>query len=179
MKGRLITLSNPYIPNDTDEIKRRLFEGIGIRSVEEIFADIPKNIPRIENLSLPKAKSEVEVRKEVERILSKNISSRDYLSFLGGGVWNHYVPSVVDAIASRGEFLTSYTPYQPEISQGILQSLFEYQSMIAELIELDVVNSSMYDWASSLGEAARMANRVTHRSEIFVPHFISSNRLVT
>ncbi|MCK5403368.1 aminomethyl-transferring glycine dehydrogenase subunit GcvPA, partial [Candidatus Bathyarchaeota archaeon] len=175
----MITLSNPYIPNDTDEIKRRLFEGIGIRSVEEIFADIPKNIPRIENLSLPKAKSEVEVRKEVERILSKNISSRDYLSFLGGGVWNHYVPSVVDAIASRGEFLTSYTPYQPEISQGILQSLFEYQSMIAELIELDVVNSSMYDWASSLGEAARMANRVTHRSEIFVPHFISPNRLVT
>ena len=179
MRGRLIKLSNPYIPNDTDEIKQRLLEGIGIRSVEEVFADIPKNVPRMKNLSLPKAKSEVEVRREVERILSKNITTKDYLSFLGGGVWNHYVPSVVDALASRGEFLTSYTPYQPEISQGILQSLFEYQSMIAELIEIDVVNSSMYDWASSLGEAARMATRVTHRNEIFVPHFISPNRLIT
>ncbi len=175
----MIKLSNPYIPNDTDEIKQRLLKGIGIRSVEEVFVDIPKKVPRMKNLSLPKAKSEVEVRREVERILSKNITTKDYLSFLGGGVWNHYVPSVVDAIASRGEFLTSYTPYQPEISQGMLQSLFEYQSMIAELIEIDVVNSSMYDWASSLGEAARMATRVTHRNEVFIPHFISPNRLIT
>jgi glycine dehydrogenase subunit 1 len=172
-------LSNPYIPNDTDEIKQKLLEGIGIRSVEEVFVDIPKNVPLMKNFSLSKEKSEVEVRREVERILSKNITTKDYLSFLGGGVWNHYVPSVVDALATRSEFLTSYTPYQPEISQGILQSLFEYQSMIAELIEIDVVNSSMYDWASSLGEAARMAARVTHRSEIFVPHFISPNRLIT
>jgi glycine dehydrogenase subunit 1 len=179
LKGRLIKFSHPYIPNDTDEIKQRLLESIGLQSVEEVFVDIPKNVPRIKNLSLPKSKSEVEVRREIERILSKNITSRDYLSFLGGGVWNHYVPSVVDAITSRGEFLTSYTPYQPEISQGILQSLFEYQSMIAELIEIDVVNSSMYDWASSLGEAARMASRVTHRNEVFVPHFISPNRLIT
>jgi glycine dehydrogenase subunit 1 len=175
----LIKLSNPYIPNDTDEIKQKLIERIGLQSVDDIFNDIPNNIPRIQNLSLPKPKSEIEVRREVETILNKNRTTKDYLSFLGGGVWNHYVPSVVDAIASRGEFLTSYTPYQPEISQGILQSLFEYQSMLAELIEIDIVNSSMYDWASSLGEAARMATRVTHRSEIFIPHFISPTRLIT
>jgi glycine dehydrogenase subunit 1 len=179
MRGKVINLSNPYIPNDTYEIKQRLLESIGLQSVEDVFEDIPKNIPRIRNLTLPKGKSEVEVRREVEQILNKNTTIRDHSSFLGGGVWNHYVPSVVDTIVSRGEFLTSYTPYQPEISQGILQVLFEYQSMMAELLEIDIVNSSMYDWASSLGEAVRMATRVTRRREVFVPHFISPNRLNT
>lgn len=172
-------MSNPYIPNDTDEIRRKLLDALGFQSVDEAFSDIPERVRLIRGLSLPRSKSEAEVRREVERILNKNVTSKDFLSFLGGGEWSHYVPSAVDAISSRGEFLTSYTPYQPEISQGMLQSLFEYQSMMAELLELEVVNSSMYDWASSLGEAARMANRVTHRNEFLVPHLLSPERLAT
>lgn len=113
----------------------------------------------------------------MEGILSKNVTSKDALSFLGGGVWSHHVPAVVDTLAGRGEFLTSYTPYQPEISQGMLQSLFEYQSMMAELLEVDVVNSSLYDWASALGEAARMSARITRRNEFIVPHLLSPERL--
>jgi len=98
--------------------------------------------------------------------------------FLGAGVWPHHVPAAVDHVSSRSEFLTSYTPYQPEISQGILQALFEYQSMICELLEMDVANCSMYGWASSLGEAARMAARVTRRNEFLVPHYLSRDRLM-
>jgi len=172
-------MSNPYIPNDTDETRRKLLDALGFQSVDEAFSDIPKKVRLAESLSLPKSRSEAEVRREVERILSKNVTSKDFLSFLGGGAWSHYVPSAVDAVAGRGEFLTSYTPYQPEISQGMLQSIFEYQSMMAELLDVEVVNSSMYDWASSLGEAARMANRVTHRNEFIVPHFLSPERSAT
>jgi glycine dehydrogenase subunit 1 len=90
----------------------------------------------------------------------------------------HYVPALVDVVASRGEFLTAYTPYQPEISQGMLQTLFEYQSMICELLNMNIANSSMYDWPSSLGEAARMASRVTQRNEILVPHYISRDKMM-
>lgn len=171
-------MSHPYLSNDSADIRRKLLDFLDISSVDEVFSDIPKKVRLARSLSLPKPRSEVEVRREVERILSKNITAKNGLSFLGGGVWSHHVPAVVDAIASRGEFLTSYTPYQPEISQGMLQSLFEYQSMMAELLEVDVVNSSMYDWASALGEAARMSARITHRNEFIVPHFLSPERLV-
>lgn len=170
-------MSNSYVSNDAVECRQKLLDVIGIHSVDEAFSDIPEKVRLAKRISLPESRSEAEVRREVEGILSKNITSKDLLSFLGGGVWGHYVPAAVDAVASRGEFLTSYTPYQPEISQGMLQSLFEYQSMLAELLEVDVVNSSMYDWASSLGEAARMSSRITHRNEFLVPHFISPERL--
>ncbi|MEM2249882.1 MAG: aminomethyl-transferring glycine dehydrogenase subunit GcvPA, partial [Candidatus Bathyarchaeia archaeon] len=99
--------------------------------------------------------------------------------FLGAGCWPHYVPAAVKEIVQRSEFLTSYTPYQPEISQGMLQALFEYQSMICELTAMDVANCSMYDWASALGEAARMASRVTRRNEILVPRIIHPERRAT
>ncbi len=171
-------MSHPYLSNDSADIRRKLLDSLDISSIDEAFSDIPKLVRLARSLSLPKPRSEVEVRREVERILSKNITAKNGLSFLGGGVWSHHVPAVVDAIAGRGEFLTSYTPYQPEISQGMLQSLFEYQSMMAELLEVDVVNSSMYDWASALGEAARMSARITHRNEFIVPHFLSPERLV-
>ena len=171
-------MSHPYLSNDSADIRRKLLDSLDISSVDEVFSDIPKQVRLARSLSLPKPRSEVEVRREVERILSKNITAKNGLSFLGGGVWSHHVPAVVDAIAGRGEFLTSYTPYQPEISQGMLQSLFEYQSLMAELLEVDVVNSSMYDWASALGEAARMSARITHRNEFIVPHFLSPERLV-
>lgn len=172
-------VSHPYIPNDTPSIRNTLLQNIGLRSVDEAFSDIPSMVRLSERLALPSAHSEAQVRHTVETLLRKNASAKENLSFLGGGAWHHYVPAVVDAIISRGEFLTSYTPYQPEISQGLLQALFEYQSMMSELLAVAVVNSSMYDWATALGEAARMASRVTHRNEFLIPHFISPERLAT
>jgi len=170
-------MPNRYIPNDTEENRKKLEKTIGIESVEELFSDIPEEIRLKKPLHLPKALSELDIRRKTEEILKKNRSVKELTSFLGGGIWPHHVPAVVDEVSSRSEFLTSYTPYQPEISQGILQALFEYQSMICELLEMDVANCSMYDWATSLGEAARMASRVTQRSRFIVPRYISPERL--
>jgi glycine dehydrogenase subunit 1 len=111
--------------------------------------------------------------------LGKNVSTREMLSFLGAGIWPHHVPAAIDAILSRGEFLTSYTPYQPEISQGMLQTLFEYQSLVCELTGMDYANSSSYDWSTALGEAARMTSRVSGRYEFIVPRYIHPERLAT
>lgn len=127
---------------------------IGVKSVAELFEDIPAAIRSKADLPIPAKMSELETRRHVEGILAKNLSTRDILSFLGAGIWPHHVPAAIDAIISRGEFLTSYTPYQAEISQGMLQALFEYQSLICELTGMDYANSSMYDWSTALGEAA-------------------------
>ncbi|MCD6464766.1 aminomethyl-transferring glycine dehydrogenase subunit GcvPA [Candidatus Bathyarchaeota archaeon] len=166
-----------YMPNDTPKIRKRMMKEIGIKSEEELFSDIDENLQLKKPLNIPGPFSELEVRKEVERILKKNRSAKDLICFLGAGIWPHYVPAAVDEIASRSEFLTSYTPYQPEISQGLLQALFEYQSMICELLEMDVANCSMYDWSSALGEAARMTARVTGRNTFLVPYYIKPSRL--
>jgi len=172
-----LEMSNRYIPNDTEEIMERLKKSIGVQGTEDLFSDIPGDIRLRKPLAIPEPLSELEVKREMEKILGRNRTVKELASFLGAGAWPHFVPAVVDEISSRSEFLTSYTPYQPEISQGILQALFEYQSMICELLDVDVANSSMYDWASSLGEAARMAARVTQRNEFLVPHYISPERM--
>ncbi len=156
-----------------------MLKEIGVETIEELFKDIPPSLRSKASLAVPSKRSEMEARRYVEEILNKNLSTRDILSFLGAGVWPHHVPAAVDAIAGRGEFLTSYTPYQPEISQGMLQALFEYQSMICELTGMDYANSSLYDWSTALGEAARMAARVTGRDEFIVPHYIHPERLST
>jgi glycine dehydrogenase subunit 1 len=152
---------------------------IGINSIDELYADIPEKYFLKKPLNLPEGLSEFEVKKHVETLLSKNKTYADIPIFLGAGCWPHYVPSVVKEIIRRSEFLTSYTPYQAEVSQGILQALFEYQSMICELTAMDVANCSMYDWASALGEAARMASRITKRSEILIPRIIHPERRMT
>ena len=121
----------------------------------------------------------MKLERHVEALLSKNKSCNTMPIFLGAGCWPHYVPAVVQEIVSRSEFLTSYTPYQPEVSQGMLQALFEYQSMMCELTSMEVSNCSMYDWASALGEAARMATRVKGRNEILVPRIIHPERAAT
>ena len=171
--------NHPYIPNSVPEIKQEMMREIGITSIEELYADVPENYRLKNPLNLPEALSEFEVRKHVERLLSKNRTCNDMPVFLGAGCWPHYVPAAVKEIVQRNELLTSYTPYQPEISQGMLQTLFEYQSMICELTSMDVANSSMYDWASALGEAARMAARVKNRNEVLVPKIIHPERLAT
>ncbi len=152
---------------------------IGIQSIEELYVDVPPKFRLRNRLNLPKPAAEHEVRGRVEAILSKNKTQKDISTFLGGGCWPHYVPAVVEAVVQRAEFLTSYTPYQPEVSQGMMQALFEYQSMICELTGMDVANCSMYDWASTLGEAVRMASRLTHRTEVLVPKIIHPDRVAT
>lgn len=141
-----------------------MLKTIGVDNTEELFRDIPTEIR--EGLNLPPPKEEQEVIREFESIVRKN---RKVVNFAGCGVYTHYVPSAVIEIASRAEFYTSYTPYQPEISQGMLQVLFEYQSFIAELTGMDVANSSMYDFSTSLGEAIRMAYRTNEKSKVIIP----------
>ena len=171
---------HPYIPNSTPQIKQEMLREIGVSSIEELYADVPSKYRLKKPLNLPpRGMSEFEVKKHVETLLSRNRTAFDMPIFLGAGCWPHYVPALVKEIVQRSELLTSYTPYQPEISQGMLQALFEYQSMICELTGMDVANSSMYDWASALGEAARMAARLKSRSEILVPRIIHPERAAT
>ncbi|MEM3699633.1 MAG: aminomethyl-transferring glycine dehydrogenase subunit GcvPA [Candidatus Bathyarchaeia archaeon] len=172
--------NHPYIPNSQQKIKQEMMREIGIKSIDELYADIPEKYRLKKPLNIPQfAASEFEIKRHVEALLSKNKTCNDMPIFLGAGCWPHYVPAVVREIVQRSEFLTAYTPYQPEISQGMLQALFEYQSMICELTGMDVANCSMYDWASALGEAARMAARVTGRTEILIPRIIHPERVLT
>ena len=171
--------NHPYIPNSQPEIKQQMMQAMGIGDIDELYTDIPEKYLLKRPLNLPEALSEFEVKEHVEILLSKNKTNGDMPMFLGAGCWPHYVPAVVKEIVHRSEFLTSYTPYQPEISQGTLQALFEYQSMICELTGMEVANSSMYDWASALGEAARMAVRIKRRGDILVPKIIHPERLAT
>lgn len=168
---------HPLLPNLDDEIVSTMMKAIGISSIEELFSDIPPKLRLRRKLRLPKGKSEQELRREIQDTLSLNKTPPNALCFLGGGVWPHYVPAVIDSVVSRQEFYTSYTPYQPEISQGMLQALFEYQSLMCELLGMEACNSSMYDWASAAGEAVRMAIRVTGRKRIVIAGNIGPSRL--
>jgi glycine dehydrogenase subunit 1 len=141
---------------------------VGADSVDELFSDIPPGLRLKRRLRIPEGSSEYTVRRELLSKLSSNKTPPGSLCFLGGGVWPHYVPAAVESISSRQEFYTSYTPYQAEVSQGMLQALFEYQSLTCDLLGMEACNSSMYDWASAAGEAIRMAGRVTGRKRVLV-----------
>lgn len=156
-----------YIPI-TEEEKAEMLRDIGVSSTDELFADIPEAVRLKRPLDLPPPRSEMEILAEMRRLAGKNAHTGDHVCFLGGGAYDHYVPAVVDAIVRRGEFLTAYTPYQPEISQGVLQSIYEYQTMICELTGMDVANASMYDGASAMAEAAVMAIGTTGRRRVVV-----------
>jgi glycine dehydrogenase subunit 1 len=166
-----------FLPNSSREITSLMLDRLGLQSIDELYADVPNYLTLKRKLDLPAGKSEIELEKLVSGKLSKNMSYPTFPNFIGGGCWVHHVPSVVDEILSRGEFYSSYTPYQPEISQGMLQAMFEYQSQICELTGMEVANSSMYDWASALGEAGRMAMRVTRRKKILVAGSASPERV--
>ncbi len=168
---------HPLLPNLEDEIVAEMLKRIGAKSVDELFSDIPKRVRLKRTLQVPEGKPESVVRRETLAKLAENMTPPRTLCFLGGGVWPHYVPAVVESITSRQEFYTSYTPYQPEISQGVLQALFEYQSLMCDLLGMDACNSSMYDWASAAAEAVRMATRVTGRNGILVAGNVGPNRL--
>ncbi len=145
----------PFIPN-TEADRAAMLKVIGAKSVEELFSDIPAG-KRYPKLGLPSGLSELEILREIEAMAAKNLSASNSAWFLGAGAYNHFIPAAVPALASRGEFLSAYTPYQPEVSQGTLQAIFEYQSMVAELFGIDTVNASHYDGATALAEAVIMA----------------------
>ena len=150
----------PYLPNTRENV-REMLAAIGAGSVEELFQDVPAAY-RFPKLNLPKAASELEVLDELYGLALKNSSTGCFATFIGAGAYNHFVPSAIPYLASRGEFLTAYTPYQPEVSQGTLQAVFEYQSMVAELTGMDVVNASHYDGATAMAEAAIMSVNVSN-----------------
>ena len=153
-----------YISN-TQEDKLQMLKTIGINDgdVEKLFKDIPKNL-RVRSFNIPSGKSEYEVTRHIKRLASKN--NTGLISFLGAGYYDHFIPAAVDALASRSEFYTAYTPYQPEASQGTLQAIYEYQSAISRLTHMEVTNASLYDGGTAIYEAAMMAIRITGRNKI-------------
>lgn len=152
-----------------------MLKALKISSVDDLFSDIPENVRKKET-GIPGHISEHELLAETQSIASLN-DYTDFTNFLGCGTYDRIVPSSVDYVVSRTEFLTSYTPYQPEVSQGVLQSLFEYQSVMSDLMEMDVTNSSMYDGFTALGEAVRMSFRITGKKEILIPENIYRRKL--
>lgn len=162
----------PYIPN-TAEDEQRMLEAIGLNSLDELFSDIPKNVAFKGELDLKASMSELDVRSYLTKMSEKNCSTSQLTCFLGAGAYDHYIPSIVKHITSRSEFYTSYTPYQPEISQGTLQYLFEYQTLLCDLTGMDVANASLYDGGSAIAEAALMAASVARRDEIIISETVS------
>jgi glycine dehydrogenase subunit 1 len=156
-----------YLPN-TEADRKKMLDALGVSSVEALFEDIPKEVRQKAVGGLPGPLSEDELVRHLTDLSERNCHLGQCVSFLGAGIYDHFIPSVVDAVASRGEFYTAYTPYQPEISQGTLTAIFEYQSMICELTGMHVSNASMYDGASALAEAAFMACGATKRDKVLV-----------
>ncbi len=163
-----------YVSN-TDTDRAEMFEAIGIESFDELLAPIPEELRFKGELNLPSALSEYGIVRLMHNLSSKNSPAEGTLSFLGAGSYDHFRPTVVSAIMSRGEFMTAYTPYQPELSQGMLQTIYEYQTMICALTGMDISNASMYDAATSLAEAALMATNILNRDEIVISASVHPN----
>ncbi|HDD3044913.1 TPA: aminomethyl-transferring glycine dehydrogenase subunit GcvPA [Staphylococcus aureus] len=160
-------MSHRYIPL-TEKDKQEMLQTIGAKSIGELFGDVPSDILLNRDLNIAESEAETTLLRRLNRIASKNITKETHTSFLGAGVYDHYAPSVVDAMISRSEFYTAYTPYQPEISQGELQAIFEFQTLICELTDMDVANSSMYDGMTSFAEACILAFSQTKKNKIVV-----------
>jgi glycine dehydrogenase subunit 1 len=158
-------MPGPYI-SLTDADRDSMLETVGVSSVDELFQDIPESVRFQGELDLEPALSEPELVAHLEELASRNVHTGQELSFLGAGIYDHYVPAIVDAILARGEFLTAYTPYQPEMSQGVLQAIFEYQTVICELTGMDVSNASGYDGTTVAADACFVAKHVTGRSKV-------------
>ena len=163
-----------YLP-DTAEDEKEMLAVIGVESMEDLFTDIPDEIRLKEALAIPAAVSESELLKQMKDLAEKNVSAGQMPIFMGAGTYDHYIPSVVDAVISRSEFYTAYTPYQAEASQGELQAIFEFQSMISELTGMEATNSSLYDGFASLSEAVGLAAAVTKRKEIVLSQAVHPN----
>ena len=177
--GKNMSFIHPYIPNSAPEIKQHLLKEIGIKDVEEIYKVIPEHLRMKRKLDLPEPyPSEYALKRHVKGILSTNKTCENYLNFLGGGCWQHHVPSVCNEIISRSEFLTAYggTPYS---TFGRMQAQFEFQSLMGELVGMDVVSEGSYSWGTVAGMAMRMACRMTDKREVLIPKTICPERLAT
>ncbi|HBT25906.1 MAG TPA: aminomethyl-transferring glycine dehydrogenase subunit GcvPA [Pseudothermotoga sp.] len=166
---------NPYIPHTEDEI-RQMLEVIGIETVEELYRDIPVTS---KNLNLPDGLDEFTVVSKLKNLSLKNMVIEKPNIFMGAGVYAHYIPQIVKFLSSRPEFVTAYTPYQAEVSQGTLQALFEYQTMVCELTGMEVANSSMYDGASALAEAVLMAHRISNKRKVLISRAVHPEYIQT
>ena len=169
----------------TDTERKQMLQVIGVEKVEDLFKDVPADY-RFPELNLPPAMTEMEITAQMQELAAANASTRDMVSFLGAGAYQHFIPAAVDALLQRGEFFTAYTPYQPEIAQGTLQAIFEYQSLIAALTGMDVSNASHYDGATAAAEAVIMAhhNYREKRNKILLspsvhPHYRETIRSYT
>ena len=165
----------------TDADRREMLDAIGVACVEDLFADVPQALRLAHGLELDRGRSEQEVYAELRELAARNVSTEDELSFVGAGMYDNYVPALIDALISRAEFLTPYTPYQPEVSQGGLQAMFEYQTAICELTGLPVSNASVYEAPSAVAAAGYIAKHFTERRRFVVsrgvhPHAIETLR---
>jgi len=156
----------PYLPN-TDAERKAMQQEIGVSSADELFKDVPEKLRNVP-FNLPLPLSEIELKRELRQLSSHNASLDDYACFLGAGFYRHFIPSVVGHLTGRSEFYTAYTPYQAEVSQGTLQAIYDYQSLICQLTGMDVSNAGMYDGSTAAAEAALMAQRITNRNKVVV-----------
>ena len=164
----------PYISN-TERDRQKILKAIGVNKFEDLLTAIPEKLRMKSPLALSQPLSELEINKNIKAKTDKNISCEVVNSFLGGGVYDHFIPAAVDAIVSRPEFCTAYTPYQAEVSQGTLQYIFEYQTLICELTGMEIANAGMYDGASSIAEAILMAVRKNHLTKAILPATLNPN----
>ena len=170
--------NHPYIPNSVPEIQEQMLAEIGLTSLEELHAEVPEQLKMNKNMKLPEPlAAEFDLRNHVERILAKNSSCMENINFLGAGCWQHYVPALCDEINSRGEFLTAYGGEMYN-DFGRFQALFEYQSMVAELVGMDVVNVPTMDWGQAAATSLRMASRITGRKEVLVPTLMDKEKFL-
>lgn len=156
-----------FLPHGRNELPQML-KKIGVKDFEELLSNIPDELRKDVSLDLPDPLSELEIQQEMQRLQAKNTACHQVVSFLGGGAYEHFIPKVVDFIISRPEFATAYTPYQAEVSQGTLQAMYEFQSMICALTDMDVSNASMYDGATAMAEAVLMAKHISGKSEFLI-----------
>jgi glycine dehydrogenase subunit 1 len=177
MKEKKRDFVHPYIPNSVPAVKAQMLAEIGVSEIEDLFEDIPESLRFTGCMDLPEPlHSEYALKRHVEGILAKNHTCSENLSFLGGGCWQHYVPAICDEINRRSEFLTAYAG-EPYEDHGRFQSLFEYESLMGELLDMDVVNVPTYDWAQAASTVIRMAGRITGRGEILVSDRVSPDRM--
>jgi glycine dehydrogenase subunit 1 len=160
-----------YIPN-TDADRQAMLEAIGLTTIEDLFRGIPEAVRLHRPLEIPPALAEQDVLRHMRALANHNADVEDYTAFLGAGAYHHFIPSIVPVLTARGEFMTAYTPYQPEMAQGTLQALYEYQTLVCQLTALEVANASLYDGSTGVAEAVLMARRLTQRDEVLVSQAI-------
>ncbi|MBP0726515.1 aminomethyl-transferring glycine dehydrogenase subunit GcvPA [Bacillus sp. RG28] len=166
---------HPYIPNMVPEVQEEMLKVIGAKSIMELYSCIPDELRLKKDLKIPRALTEYELRRHIETTLNKNISTNEYVNFLGAGCWQHFIPAVCDEINQRSEFVTAYAG-EPYEDHGRFQALFEYQSLVAELVDMDVVNVPTFDWGQAAATSIRMASRITGRKKILLAETVAPER---